>query len=108
LAVVMLAGSFLTDSVNWDALGFDFVPAFEGEMEAVAVIEGAVWAYAIPATPTARVAAPAAMNVLRKVVSSRGDTGVRTRGRSWTARRMSTTRQQAKGFASSIAVFHAR
>ena len=68
----------MTESVNLLALGFDFVPAFEGEIEAVAVIEGAVWAYAIPATPTARVAAPAAMNVLRKVGLLQGVVQVRT------------------------------
>ena len=41
LAVVLLAASFLTDSVNFSDFGLDFVPAWDGDTDAVPVIEPA-------------------------------------------------------------------
>src|SRR3954471_11618732 len=41
LAVVLLAESFVTFRVNFSDFGLDFVPAFDGETEAVPVIEPA-------------------------------------------------------------------
>src|SRR5262249_18047381 len=70
LAVVLLAGSFLTDSVSLIPFGFFEVPAFDGDTEAVPEMDGVAWAYAMPAVPRPRVAAAGAMYVLRKDFSS--------------------------------------
>ena len=67
LAVVLLSALFLTESLSLTDFGLALVPALDGDTEAVPVTEGAgVWAYAMPATPRASAAVPAAMKGLRK------------------------------------------
>src|SRR3954453_12825009 len=67
LAVVLLSRLLVTDSLSFSDFGLDFVPDLVGETLTVASIDGAgVWAYAMPATPRASAAVPAAMKGLRK------------------------------------------